>query len=568
MSIKPYIEDNLFEVGNELDSFYTSGSQYSIGETPGTFFSSLSNKEQIKLSFNVSSKTSMLPNSSSVYYFNKSGGSWSIPSSLTSYINDLGAFKNFSVNTGGKSSDLANGSFFIEDHLFFDYKGRNLGLGGLSVYRIPEDDFKPTQKLLEENFYATNSLNLKSQGELTSKDLPDSAQRTAKFDAVEGETFTIDNTLPFLIEKVVFEIPFCFGNGWFYDKSTFCLATSSLGNYTIDGLESMDGNVKSWSIMDQGGPALTVALMSQKNYGAGKIRDLICKSIVTHTDDTNYQIKLNQTYPGQVFSPLTDYWYVNTTGIITGSFDTVVSCSFSGANRFFTGSLVIKSIASIENGCKLVDVAGGYTPGFYTKYTDLISRKLSEPFFKDTATGFGDSIGLIGINTFGRGMTGFSPSGASIFGGEYTMPNTSSFLSDGSIKSPFYIKDPVERQSMYNYISSSVIDGRNFFTNRLSLSFICEVFLDSERPSPYLLYPGEKLILSVSKTRPALKDFKVNVDTVADPNAGIYGIPTHLSSSFYNDLRGAKGHDVQLNTGSINITLYGSYVRAGNNYVP
>lgn len=574
MSIRPFSEDNLFETGNETDSFYVTGSLYSVGEDPGSFSNGLRNKEQIKLTFNVSSKTSMLPNSSSIYYYNKNTGNWSLPTRLSSYVNDLGVFKNFSVNTGGKSSNLANGSFFIEDHLLFDYKGRSLGIGSLSVYRVPEEQFTPTQKLLEasSNFSGNESLSLNRQGELTAKDLPDSVQRSTKFDAVEEETFTIDNKFPFLIEKVVFEIPFCFGSGWFYDKSTLCNATSSLGDFTLNGSPSMGaGNVNNWSILDQGGPALTVALMSQKNYGTGKIRDLICKSIVTHNEDAKYEIKLNQIYPGQTFSPATDYWYVNTAGIITGSNDTVVSCSFSGTDRFFTGSVVVKSITSIENGCKLSAGAGGYTPLFYTVYTDLIERKLSEPYFKVTSTSpssFGDVIGLLGINTFGRGMTGFSPSGASIFGGEYSMPNTGSLLFDGSVKNPFYIDNSVERQATYNYISSSVIDNRNFFTNKLNLTFISDVFPDSERPSPYLLYPGEKLILTISKTRPALKNFKINVDTGADPNADIYGIPTYISSSFYNDLRGAKGHDVQMNTGSINITLYGSYVRAGNSYVP
>ena len=39
-----------------------------------------------------------------------------------------------------------------------------------------------------------------------------------------------------------------------------------------------------------------------------------------------------------------------------------------------------------------------------------------------------------------------------------------------------------------------------------------------------------------------------------------------LSSSYFNNV--PNGHDVQLMTGSINITFYGPYVKEGSSYKP
>jgi len=566
---RSFVEDGLHDQDLN-DAFYASGSNASVGDSIKTFSNSLRNKEVIRLTFPVSSKTSMIHNSSSIYYFNSSTGTWALPTSLINFTGSLSPFKNFSVNTGGKTSSLANGSFFVEDHLMHDFRGQNLSIGDLSVYRIPEQDNTPTQKLLEENFnLGGENFNLDKQGEISSQNYSLSAQRSSKFDASPSETFSANNEYPFLIEKVVVEIPFCFGSGWFYDKSTLCTATSSLGDYTLNGSSGMNNAVNIFSLYDQGGPALTVTLMSQKNYGTGKIRDMISKGVITHEEDTTFEIKLNKIFDGY---NSTDYWYANTVGLNTGSYDSVVSASYSGLTRFHTGSIKIKSTASITNGCKLIDYAGGFISFIVSpqqKFKNLVTRKFSEEFFKSGNDSISDQVGLIGVDSFGRGMTGFSPSGGSIFGGEYTMANTGSFRLDGAMRNPFYIENVLDRQALIDYVTQSLqLDTRNFFTNPLSFYFVSDIFLGASKSSPYLLYPGEKLILSVSKNRPSFRSFKIDVDTVADPNADIYGIPSFISSSFYNDMRGLQGHDVQLSTGSINITLYGSYVRAGNSYIP
>ena len=78
--MRPFSEANLFEQNNNDDPFYATGSIGSIGETPGSFSSALSNKDQIRISFSVETRVQMLSNSSSIYYFNIKDKKWNIPS--------------------------------------------------------------------------------------------------------------------------------------------------------------------------------------------------------------------------------------------------------------------------------------------------------------------------------------------------------------------------------------------------------------------------------------------------------------------------------------------------------
>ena len=64
------------------------------------------------------------------------------------------------------------------------------------------------------------------------------------------------------------------------------------------------------------------------------------------------------------------------------------------------------------------------------------------------------------------------------------------------------------------------------------------------KTSPYLLLPGDKLVLSVSKSRPVF-------------------FSTKISSPYTS---GSIQHDIKLTTGSINITLYGSLVANGREF--
>jgi hypothetical protein len=91
--------------------------------------------------------------------------------------------------------------------------------------------------------------------------------------------------------------------------------------------------------------------------------------------------------------------------------------------------------------------------------------------------------------------------------------------------------------------------------------FTCEAVsvysLVDNQKSPYLLLPGDKLTLILSKTRPVIH--KVT-GSAASEFAGV--------RSFRHAILTGSHGTVMLNTGSIDLTLYGSYVRQGMEFNP
>lgn len=589
--MKPFSEDARFEQGNNSDPFYATGSIASIGETPGSFSKSLKNKEQIRVSFSVASSQVMSPNSSSIYYFSPVNKNWSKPEG----VEFTGPFENVSMlveeTTGGRGPASPGGgcigSIFVEDHLSFDNVGVPISSGSLKIFRVNKlsnvkSIYTGSQKTIAASsgwhFYKniTNPIKFdrKLISEIISEDYPESFQRSSTFDAESNQTFTLPIENPFLIEKAVIEIPFCFGKSWFDDKTTVFTMTSSLSDYPpYSGNGLGFGSSGGWFYWNDGGPCITVSLMSQKIFGAKKIRDLISSGIVTHEFDSldNKQFAVTQLFKDlNVLSNVNHETYVvHPIGRISKNNDVIVE----GQNSF-TGSVTLKTIASISNGISFIKMSKFGPPVSITSgstYEEFLNKNFSEEYSsQNTIAVKGDStvgltaIQLKGINPFGRGMTGFSPSGGSIFGGEYSTIKSEDFNSRNEYKNPFYISDEGARNSSYLQVSASLFDGFDFSTKRMSIIMGSDFYIGNEKESPYLVYPGEKLILSVSKHRPAIKNFKISID----PSNYAIGKSNLLSSSYFNSITNGIGHDVQLNTGSINMTLYGSYVRAGDSYTP
>jgi hypothetical protein len=74
--------------------------------------------------------------------------------------------------------------------------------------------------------------------------------------------------------------------------------------------------------------------------------------------------------------------------------------------------------------------------------------------------------------------------------------------------------------------------------------------------------PGDKLTIAISKTRPVIYKMELIGTT---PDGFDIGIDTNLYK--YTQLTGSH-NTVVLNSGSIELTLYGSYVREGRGYNP
>lgn len=569
--IRAFVEDNQYEQGETTDKFYVSGSSPGTGSDMWTFSKSLRDKEIISLSFPVSSKTTMLPNSSSIYYFSPQNRSWNIPQK--SIDDHVGPWKNVAMR--GPNTP---GSWFIEDTIAFDSKGNSIASGSLDIF---SEYFYSTnyavvpQKIMSEGlkYGSLVEFRIDRQAELCQDDYPKSFQRNSSYDASSEFLFTPSNNQPFLIEKFVIEVPMCFGRSWFQDKTTECWTTSSAGDYTWEQPAGFFNSYmndtsnpsydKKGVYFEQGGPGITFSLLSQKNYGTSSIRDLIGKAFTTHENDIGKNIIFNQYNFQESRDQQTSAYYTPSTDIVGIDVDDVdIECIVtSPVSNSYTGSILLKSESSITNGCKiLVQSNLNFVGQTQQDVENGVYEILSNEYVKDEP-----NIRLLGVDAFGRGMTGFSPSGGSIFGGEYTIGGGGSIDFLRRPKSPFYISNEATRRSVAQEAASLWNAGGQFYVKLQG-----SIFLGRKKSSPYLLLPGEKLILAVSKTRPATSRFKANIppDSSGSPVARITGRSDVLSSSYYHNLGGSQGHDVQFNTGSINITLYGSYVRAGNSYVP
>jgi len=97
------------------------------------------------------------------------------------------------------------------------------------------------------------------------------------------------------------------------------------------------------------------------------------------------------------------------------------------------------------------------------------------------------------------------------------------------------------------------------------VDFTCDAVsvysLVDNQKSPYLLLPGDKLTLILSKTRPVIH--KVTHGKNPSYETDFYGV-----RYFEHALLTGSHGTVMLNTGSIDLTLYGSYVRQGVEFNP
>lgn len=589
--IKPFSESALFEIGSD-DPFFTTGSVASIGEDQ-SFTTPLRDKEQFKVTFAVRNPVKMPGNSSSIYYFNVKNGQWNIP--LKAVKDIQGPFTKVNFRTQGGSFGVTDGSpvysigsYLTEDAIGFDCHSNSLASGSLNVHRDANESVRPNFTLFDyaqssfdifEGYSVKDGVNtigafatvmpVKGIISVTTQDFPKSIQRNSSYDASHDEVFELPIDRPFLLEKVIVNSPFSFGKGWFADTSVICDLTTSAANYVYDSTPIGGFNEGSIGIdhylYDEGGPGITLSLFCQKPYGQGKIRDLICRNLITHVEDMSgsYETTKGDGVPGVILRG------GELKKLSKGSSYTVVTGSSSGGGYFFTGSVVSKMTPDISNGVKIrtftVQSKGfgpfPYVPGLYREH--LSKRYISPDFYFDASyTKLSQINSIMGIDCMGRGMTGFEPSGGSVFGKEYvTLKESTNGV--GDYINQFYVEDDAEREALLNKITA--LDSPFMFFGPILMSVDS---LGDRLTSPYLLSPGDKLVLAVSKTRPAYRSYGVKfMGALGDVNIN-KGIGNVFTASFYNSFDSIEGHDVQLSTGSINITFYGSYVKENKEYLP
>lgn len=524
--ITPFSEDKLYENDPTATSdFFTSGSKIELFGL--ALKQPLKSKTHIKFSLPVEFNVSMPGNTSSIYYYNINAASWNIPEN-SSYSTE----NNF-VPAGTTKGDLAvpdadiqdYDSRITEDFRGFGAIGNFICSGSVNRYGVSA---KQTDILINSP-YTVNNIN-DAMGKVYDKTITNNED----YRASPNETFNIPIKQPFLIERAVIEIPVAFGDGWFKDK------TKCFEPYRTSFVEN--------TTFDFGGPSLTIALFNQFNFGSkSSRRDLILTGTITHTFDNSSNLTLSNNPPDDttfLLLPVGSKAYgANPSAIITPA-----SSSTRGYN--FTGSVVVKTEAQSSNGVMARYVFNGSTD---QALLDLLNAKELELTDKDNGIGFIQSIRILSINNFGRASTGFDPSGRSIFGKELISSDKVSIKQRTA--NPFYLTGA---------LGALTVDNRTAVFNSLGLQQFNQVLdstdnfkayavlpLEGTLASPYLVYPGDQLTLAIAKTRPTLY---ANTTWAAG------------NGSLWTFSSGNIKHDVQLITGSINITFYGSLIKEGSEY--
>lgn len=519
-SVQPFTENKLFENSSAAatDQFFLTGT--SINDVGLGLSQPLKAKTHVKLSMAVDHSISMLGVSSSIYYFNTRLGAWEIPQNASYVV----ASASNSVPTGNTKGDLAPASIdssfqrIIEDSRGFGpignalVSGSNFGTGGIASGL--QTDFAIGSQFTKQN--VTDAL---------SKRYAKSVSNNPDYQAVTDELFSLPINQPFLIEKAVIEIPVTMGDGWFKDRTTcFTPYESSAGSF------------------DFAGPALTVALYSQHTIGSTTRRDLIMTGTITHVMDNMKEIVFAS-------SPSFDTtFYIRQRGFqaFGGAPSAVVTpVSASSTGYTFSGSVAVPCTAQATNGVIAWlerTMTGGTTSINRSGVLDTFNASTIS-MKNSSLTNFTQSVKIGYIDNFGRASTGFDPSGRSVFGKEFGVAQN--LLGRSRVQNPFYLTQSAGAATFNNLSNSgmpaqfvqAILTGSNFKVETV-------VPLRKSLASPYLVFPQDKLILAISKTRPFMYG-----TTTTDPFTS-----------------GSVRHDVTLVTGSVNITLYGSLLQEGQEY--
>lgn len=507
-NVTPFKEGSNYEFLVTSTSFESGSNLSQLGDG---LSQPLSAKTQVRFSLPLSYNTSMFGVSSSVYYYNKRIQSWQVPANSTSPSN--GSNQQSRSDIASPLVDSPNRRV-IEDVRGFGPLG-NMVVSGSHTKTTAGDQ---TDAAINSPYSVANVTNA------LSKPYAKSIQTNEEYRASGDEVFTLPIAHPFLIEKAVIEVPVMFGPGWFRDRTTCIMPLEpTLGSFDI------------------GGPALTVALFNQTLFGSSSRRDLILTGTITHTFDNYKEIVVSN------FAPIDNTYQVRPVGMPSfGASPSVVVNPTKGnstATYQFTGSVPVKCEAQVSNGV-IVRLEFAMTGGSPTTNRLGVIDVFNTPQItlgNQVTTNYAQSSYIAYINNFGRGATGFDPSGRSAFGKEFATSQVIS--SNGKIANPFYLT-----QSAGGLLTGNLaqfVPGQYLpaMTGGSNFRFNAAVPLENYLPSPYLAMPGDTIVLSISKARPAF-----------------YG------SLMATPFTSGTVHDVVLLTGSINVTLYGSLLREGKEF--
>lgn len=514
--IKPFSENKQYEqVTNNVNGYYASGSSlYQFDSLDQR----LQSKTQLRMSFPVERSIVLPTGSACTVYYRPSSRSWAVPSNASYIISPTGSTNDSGVAKGDirlPTVDFVAGRFLAEDFKAFGPIGNRISSGTLPN----ASSVGQTDQYINEIFDRTRLI------PEISKKYGKSVSVNQDYSATQDEVFSLPVAKPFLLEKAVIEIPFAMGDGWFKNLTTTFVPIPSNEMYADGGF-------------DFSGPALTFALYNQIKAGSGTRLDLIMSGTITHAIDNQKFVLTNLNSPadtGVVYMcrPVGYLAYDKSPGAIVTPLST-------SKGYVFTGSVKLHSVAAVSAGSIPVTIYTTIVEDFTFGKASGIRQVLSSP----TIGAFDSSVHLSynqftystsHINPLSRGASGFHTSVRSAFGKEYVAFD-GSFWNPG-IANPFYFTGSNANQTgtasglptQLELALQDVEAGTKYMKLMAALPFI------KHMPSPYIVNPGDKLVLAISKARPVLYN---------------------ANSSLY--MSGGIGDDVQLITGSIDVTFYGS----------
>jgi hypothetical protein len=537
-TIAPFVDHNKPEQSN-FSSYYMTGSP--VEKFGFSLSSPLRSKTQIKLELPIDSSLQMFATSSAIYYYNKTTKTFALPHDAENDIDDA----KLALGLGTSYAGL----YRPEDTRGFGPIGNQVSSGSSTKERdygwASDEDFEfDLANINSKSWSTTNRI------KFLSKNYSKSISNNLDYSSDENEIITLPINQPFLLEKAIFEIPIKAGPGWLNDKT---ISSTPIGYINVLGLEIFPGVLERSN--DFSGPALTVSLFNQINSGSQSFKDLILTGTIIPAGDNIKNIHYKQThtnlygseygdedlYPLSIFEP---------EGFL--SYGTSPSAIITSNDGYYTGSVSLLTEAAVSNGPLLS------WEGFSKDYSstnpvsnedrinfakDLLSSKwidLSRKF-SSSDKNFQQSS-LKTIDVFGRNSKGAEQSGRSIFGNEFIVPESQ----DNFIPNPLFLASSYEDfpQTFKDILDPVLNPDFRFYTQ-----FV--VPITKTTPSPYLLKPGDKLTLAISKMRPAL------ASNGLDPVTGVNNLDI-----FRNGLE----HDICIDTGSIKITLYGSLLKNGHEF--
>lgn len=515
--IAPFNEVNQPDQNGSIDAYYTTGSR--IDELGLGLSSPLMSKTQIKLELPIEYSTKMFDVTSSIYYYNKTSRGFFVPRNAQAgkdIVRDPVMF--------------LTAESYPEDARGFSALGTSVSSGSLPGSQTTSR-FQ-TDQVIGPVGTGFGPFQTTRQSEILSRYYEKSIQNNSEYKTTSDEQFTLPINQPFLIEKVVFEMPFTMGAGWLNDKTTSGFQVKSGGVIIND---------KSF---DVAGPAITIALYNQTDAGTNVTRDLILTGTIIPSGDNIKNLKSYESRWAPVGPSIPFYLFAPEGFLSYGCTPSAVVSSNTGTN--FTGSVVIPTIAGISNGI---------TIGYYALASDLATvtagqvaanQQLVKKFLTNEFTTIDYDFSAIvsyvkDIDVFGRSGKSFDPSGRSVFGKEF-------ITTQGTAAGPGKFRNPLFVSSSYDdfpqRIKSAISDS--------AFSAIIATALPLSNPiaSPYLVMPGDKLTLAISKMRPAMYSMGTN--------------PIDGSAQDY--FTGSLRHDVSISTGSIKMTIYGSLLREASEF--